>query len=235
MKTVLFACVHNAGRSQMAAAWFNRMVDPSQAQAFSAGTQPAHRVHPQVVEAMSEVGIDLNGALPQRLTEDLVRRVDVLVTMGCEESCPVVPGVKLVEWQVADPKNQPLESVRTIREDLRHLVTRLIDGEGLRRPGRAPVACTLSQEELRERRGELLPGLAQQASGRQLVEHGVRLRFAPAPGIVGTIARVVDSERLCCAFLRFEISVEPDGGAVTLTVSGPPEAQPLLAELIVTS
>ena len=94
-----------------------------------------------------------------------------------------------------------------------------------------PVACTLSPDELHQRRGELLPGLAELAVAREMVDHGVRLRFAPIPDIVTTVARVVEAERHCCAFLRFEISVDPGGGAVTLTVSGPAEAQPLLAEL----
>jgi hypothetical protein len=168
------------------------------------------------------------------LTADVTRNVDLLVTMGCGEACPVVPGVRVVEWQIADPKDQPLESVRAIRDQIRSLVRELIANEGVEQT-RIPIGCTLSPDELRDRRGELLPGLAERAVDRQLVDDGIRLRFAPSPDLVSAIARVVDSERQCCAFLRFDISVEPAGGPVTLTVSGPPEAQPLLAELIVTS
>jgi arsenate reductase len=222
MKKVLFACTHNAGRSQMAAAWFNQMVDPAYAVAVSAGTQPAARIHPQVAAAMNETGITLD-AVPQRLTEDVVRGADVLVTMGCNERCPIIPDVKVVDWPLRDPKNQPLETVRDIRDEIRDLVSHLIDEEGIARRAHPPVACTLSADDLRQRREELLPGLAQLAIGLEKVNQGVKLRFAPAPDIVSAIARVVDVERRCCAFLRFEILVDAAGG--------PPEAQPLLAEL----
>ena len=119
MKTVIFACVHNAGRSQMAAAWFNHLADPRQARALSAGTSPAERVHPEVLEVMNEVGIDLSGAKPQKLTVELARDADLLVTMGCGDKCPYVPGLKVEDWPLEDPKGQPLERVREIRDDIR--------------------------------------------------------------------------------------------------------------------
>src|SRR3990170_2188092 len=97
-KTVVFACVHNAGRSQMAAAFFNRMADPARAAAVSAGTQPADRVNPAVIEAMREVGIDLTGARPHRLTEEIARGASLLVTMGCGDECPYVPGLAVDDW-----------------------------------------------------------------------------------------------------------------------------------------
>src|SRR5262245_45038783 len=103
-KTVLFACVHNAGRSQMAAAWFNALSDPLKARAISAGTEPGSRVHPEVLEVMREVGIDLSGVIPQKLTDELAARVHMLITMGCGEACPVIPGLRRDDWPLEDPK-----------------------------------------------------------------------------------------------------------------------------------
>ena len=107
MTTVIFACVHNAGRSQMAAAFFNAFADLARVRAVSAGTAPAERVHPEVVAAMREVGIDLGGSRPQRLTDELAASAQVLVTMGCGEACPVVPGLKRDDWPIDDPKGLP--------------------------------------------------------------------------------------------------------------------------------
>lgn len=126
MKTVIFACVHNAGRSQMAAAFFDATADPAKARALSAGTQPADHVHPVVVEAMREIGIDLAGARPQRLTDDLAASARLLVTMGCGEACPVVPGLQRLDWNLADPKGQSVAAVRAIRDDIRARVEELI-------------------------------------------------------------------------------------------------------------
>ncbi len=126
MITVLFACVHNAGRSQMAAAWFNHFADPTRARAISAGTEPAACVHPAVVAAMREVGIDLSSAQPSRLTEALAVSVQVLVTMGCGETCPVVPGVRRIDWAIVDPQGQSLEQVRVIRDEIRDRVRELL-------------------------------------------------------------------------------------------------------------
>lgn len=130
MTTVLFACVHNAGRSQMAAAFFNAFADPGKATALSAGTEPAESVHPEVVEVMREVGIDLTQRRPQRLTDELARRAQMLITMGCGESCPVVPGVFRDDWQIPDPQDQPRERVREIRDDLARRVRDLIQARG---------------------------------------------------------------------------------------------------------
>jgi arsenate reductase len=130
MKKVIFACLHNAGRSQMAAGFFNRVVHPTRAQAVSAGTVPADRVHPEVAAVMREVGIDLTGACPQTLTDEVARDAALLVTMGCGESCPVVPGAKREDWPIEDPKGQPLERVREIRDEVRRRVERLIAEEG---------------------------------------------------------------------------------------------------------
>src|SRR5262245_29048718 len=108
MKTVLFACVHNAGRSQMAAAWFNLLSDPTRARAISAGTDPGPRVHPEVVSVMREVGIDLSSAPTSKLTTESAGRAQLLITMGCGDQCPVVPGLKRDDWPFEDPKSKPL-------------------------------------------------------------------------------------------------------------------------------
>ena len=115
----------------MAAAWFNELADPAKALAISAGTQPGERVHPEVVEAMREAGIDLDGIVPQKLTEDLARQAHVLVTMGCGDACPVIPGARVEDWPLLDPKGQPLEIVRQIRDDIRAKVEDLIARDGL--------------------------------------------------------------------------------------------------------
>jgi arsenate reductase len=128
--TVLFACIHNAGRSQMAAAWFNALSDPARARAISAGTEPGARVHPEVIEAMREVGIDLSPVKPQRLTDELASTAAVLVTMGCGEACPVVPGLRRMDWPLEDPKGKPVERVREIRDEVRGLVAALVASEG---------------------------------------------------------------------------------------------------------
>jgi arsenate reductase (thioredoxin) len=130
MKTVIFACVHNAGRSQMAAALFNEAADPQKARAVSAGTQPAARVHPEVVGAMAEIGVDLSGATPRLLSQSLAEGCDLLITMGCGEQCPVVPGVRRDDWPLPDPKAQPIERVREIRDEIRARVTALAIHEG---------------------------------------------------------------------------------------------------------
>jgi arsenate reductase len=120
--TVIFACVHNAGRSQMAAAWFAKLADPAKARALSAGTNPGPRVHPEVVAVMREVGIDLATATPRRLDDALAAGASWLVTMGCGEACPHVPGLRREDWALEDPMGQPLERVREIRDEVRRRV-----------------------------------------------------------------------------------------------------------------
>jgi arsenate reductase (thioredoxin) len=134
VKRIIFACVQSAGRSQMAAAFFNALADPSRAQAVSAGTAPGERVHPEVVAAMAEIGIDLASARPQQLTAQLAEGAQMLVTMGCGEACPVVPGVTRDDWPLADPKGQPLEIVRQIRDDIQARVANLVDTMDVGRP-----------------------------------------------------------------------------------------------------
>ena len=130
MKTVVFACVHNAGRSQMAAAFFNALADPAQALAVSAGTRPAKSVHPEVVEVMREAGVDLSGAVPALLTKERAQGADLLVTMGCGEECPVIPGARMEDWPIEDPKRRSPERVREIRDEIRGRILRLITESG---------------------------------------------------------------------------------------------------------
>ncbi|WP_348264530.1 arsenate reductase ArsC [Telmatobacter sp. DSM 110680] len=131
MFKVIFACVHNAGRSQMAAAFFNQLADRSRAEAISAGTEPGPRVHPEVLAAMQEIGIDLSNARPQKLSEDLARQAQLLITMGCGDNCPYVPGLHRDDWPLRDPKGQPMEEVRKIRDEIRARVQTLLARENL--------------------------------------------------------------------------------------------------------
>jgi len=130
MKTVLFACVHNAGRSQMAAAWFNALADPAKARAISAGTDPGPRVHPEVIVAMREAGLDLSSAPTTRLTTEIAQGAQMLVTMGCGDQCPFVPDTTREDWPLEDPKGKPLDQVRAIRDDIRNRVRALVEREG---------------------------------------------------------------------------------------------------------
>ena len=127
---VVFACVHNAGRSQMAAAFFNQLADPRCARAISAGTQPATHVHPEVRASMQELAVDLGHVAPQRLTPELAREARLLITMGCGEACPVVPGVELRDWPLPDPKGQGADAVRQIRDAVRARVVALLAERG---------------------------------------------------------------------------------------------------------
>ena len=130
MKTVIFACVHNAGRSQMSAALFRLHADPAKACAVSAGTNPGTHVHPEVVHVMRELGVDLEHARPQHLTEELARGAQWIITMGCGDRCPVVPGLKREDWPLPDPKGQPIDHVRAIRDDIAARIRDLVQREG---------------------------------------------------------------------------------------------------------
>lgn len=133
MKTMIFACVRNAGRSQMAAAFFTRLADPAKARAISAGTEPGERVHPVVVAALREVGLDLTGARPRKLTDELAIGADLLITMGCGEACPHVPNLRRDDWPLADPKDQPIARVRQIRDEVEARVRQLVSDQGWER------------------------------------------------------------------------------------------------------
>lgn len=116
MVTVIFACEHNAGRSQMAAAIFNKFADPTKARAISAGTQPLDQIHLRVKMAMSEVDVDLSQAKPIKLTPELATGARYLITMGCKENCPFIPNVTMMDWPFDDPNGKELDQVRTIRD-----------------------------------------------------------------------------------------------------------------------
>ncbi len=121
---VLFVCLHNAGRSQMSAALFERAA-AGRHQAASAGTTPGEHVHPEVVEVMNELGIDLSKQKPQLLTTELAERADVVVTMGCGDACPYIPGKRYLDWNLPDPKGRPIADVRRLRDDIQRRVEQL--------------------------------------------------------------------------------------------------------------
>jgi arsenate reductase len=123
--TALFVCRHNAGRSQMSAALFERAAE-GRHRALSAGTTPADRVHPEVVTVMAEIGMDVGGLVPRRLDRDLAEEADVVVTMGCGDECPYIPGKRYVDWDLADPKGRPLDEVRATRDDISRRVADLV-------------------------------------------------------------------------------------------------------------
>ena len=125
MARVLFVCLHNAGRSQMSRALFARATE-GRHEAESAGTTPAERVHPEVVEVMSELGLDVSEQVPKQLTREMAERADVVVTMGCGDACPYVPGKRYVEWELPDPKGRPLEEVRRTRDEIAARVEALL-------------------------------------------------------------------------------------------------------------
>jgi arsenate reductase len=125
MASVLFVCLHNAGRSQMSQALFERAADERHA-AVSAGTTPAQRVHPEVIEVMREIGVDLSDREPRLLTRELAEQADLVVTMGCGDACPYVPGKRYLDWDLADPKGRPLGQVRAIRDDIACRVETLV-------------------------------------------------------------------------------------------------------------
>jgi arsenate reductase len=125
MARVLFVCLHNAGRSQISQALFERAADGRHS-ASSAGTTPAEAVHPVVIEAIGELGIDLSERRPQLLTNELAEQADVVVTMGCGDACPYIPGKRYEDWDLPDPSGRPLEEVRATRDEIERRVTALV-------------------------------------------------------------------------------------------------------------
>jgi arsenate reductase (thioredoxin) len=125
LPTVLFLCVHNAGRSQMAAGWL-RHLGAGRVEVLSAGSEPADRVNPSAVEAMAEVGIDIAGQQPQRWTDETLGAADVVVTMGCGDTCPYVPGTRYVDWPLDDPAGMGVDAVRPIRDEIGERVEGLL-------------------------------------------------------------------------------------------------------------
>ncbi len=141
--SVLFLCVHNAGRSQMASGWL-RALAGDRVDVFSGGSEPAEMVNPTAVEAMAEAGIDIAGAVPQPWTDDVIRSVDVVVTMGCGDTCPVFPGTRYVDWNVEDPAGKSLEEVRPIRDELEGRVRGLMAELGVEPQGEGGYRSSLA-------------------------------------------------------------------------------------------
>ena len=125
MPGVLFLCIHNAGRSQMAAG-FARSLSEDKVLILSGGSEPAEQVNPVAIEVMNEIGIDIAGYVPQKFTDELLQSVDVVITMGCGDTCPYIPGKKYIDWPLDDPKGQPLDVVRRIRDEIRSRVEDLL-------------------------------------------------------------------------------------------------------------
>jgi arsenate reductase len=147
MSRVLFVCLHNAGRSQMSQALFERLAGDHH-QARSAGTEPAERIHSSVVTVMQEEGIDVSRRVPRLLTNDLAQWADVVITMGCGDACPVIPGKRYIDWDLRDPKDLPLDEVRAVRDDIEHRVTDLVkdlDQGGDSRLNSSPTSVTAAQ------------------------------------------------------------------------------------------
>ena len=130
LPNVLFLCVHNAGRSQMALGWFEHLAD-GRAAGWSGGSEPADQVNPSAVAAMAEVGIDISSRQPQRWTDDIVRAADVVITMGCGDACPFFPGVRYEDWPLDDPAGQGVDAVRPIRDEIEQRVRTLLAGLGI--------------------------------------------------------------------------------------------------------
>jgi arsenate reductase len=122
---VLFVCVHNAGRSQMAAGWLKQLAG-DRVDIWSAGSEPADQINPTAVEAMREVGIDISGHTPKILAIDAVSRADVVITMGCGDTCPYFPGKRYEDWDLTDPAGQPIEVVRDVRDDIKSRIETLV-------------------------------------------------------------------------------------------------------------
>jgi arsenate reductase (thioredoxin) len=129
--TVLFLCTHNAGRSQMALGFFNRLAG-DEAVAYSGGSEPAAQVNPAAVAVMAEKGIDITGGQPKRWTDEMVEAVDVVVTMGCGDTCPFIPGRRYEDWTLPDPAGQPVEAVRPVRDEIEARVRELLNSLGVR-------------------------------------------------------------------------------------------------------
>lgn len=124
---IIFACVHNAGRSQMASAFFNKYKTNKSIEGISAGTNPANEIHPNVLNVMKEINIDLSNIKPRKLDDELAKTANIIVTMGCGEQCPYVPGIKIIDWKIPDPKHETLEKVKEIRDYIEIEIKKFIE------------------------------------------------------------------------------------------------------------
>ena len=220
MANALFVCFHNAGRSQMSQALFERAAAGRHG-ARSAGTTPGDRVHPEVIAVMADLGIDLGARDPRKLTEDDARWADVVVTMGCGDECPYIPGRRYVDWDLPDPKGQPIEAVRATREEIAKRVDVLVarlDAATVD-PGSPMVACSLGSAELEARLGAISALGAESLIDHRVEGSGHRLRFRPDPATRARLTEIVAAESRCCSFLR--LSLGDEGGALVLSIDAP--------------
>ncbi len=221
MANALFVCLHNAGRSQMSEALFARAAEGRHG-ARSAGTEPAERVHPEVIEAMDEIGIDLRGRVPRRLLEPDAQWANVVVTMGCGDECPYIPGRRYVDWDLPDPKGRPLADVRAIRDEIERRVQALLEELD-------PIACSLEANDLQQRLAEIA-----EVGAESLIERGSDgerhlLRFRSDGETRRRLEAIVAAEAKCCSFL--ELSLEEGDGELILTIGSPRDGQPIADEL----
>ncbi len=227
MANALFVCFQNAGRSQMSQALFERAAEDRHG-ARSAGTTPADRVHPEVVEAMGELGIDLADRVPHGLTEEDARWADVVVTMGCGDKCPYVPGRRYVDWDLADPAGRPVEEVRATRDEIDRRVRRLVAELDA---AVVPVACSLDASGMQDRLARLnLIGAAALVEVEEPREGAALLRFRADAETRSSLAEVVAAERACCPFLDLELADRD--GLIELSIAAPPESVGILGELV---
>ena len=222
MSTVLFVCLHNAGRSQMSQALFEHAANGRHT-ALSAGTIPGDRVHPVVVEVMREVDIDLAGRKPQVLTPELAEQADIVITMGCGDSCPYIPGKRYLDWDLPDPMGRPIQEVRATREEIAKRVSTLLaemDSTRIELPVAIPD-CSIDRSALAEQ-AERYARLG--ASATRLDRHPGRLEISFAPTVDEDLLNwTMAVERDCCSFLtldydistrRLSVSAEPGRGDV---------------------
>ncbi|MBS1881589.1 MAG: hypothetical protein JSS97_01370 [Actinobacteria bacterium] len=227
MANALFVCRQNAGRSQISQALFERAAEGRHG-ARSAGTTPAARVHPEVVAAMGELGIDLADRVPRGLTEEDAHWADVVVTMGCGEECPYVPGRRYLDWDLADPAGRPVEEVRATREEIDRRVHELVAELDA---AAAPVACSLDASGMKDRLERLRSiGADALVEVEEPSERSALLRFRPDAGTRTSLEEVVAAERACCPFL--DLRLTDRGGLVELGIAAPPEGVGILEELV---
>jgi arsenate reductase len=227
MANALFVCLHNAGRSQMSQALFERAAEGRHG-ARSAGTTPGEDVHPEVVAAMREIGIDFADRVPRELTDDDARWADVVVTMGCGDECPYVPGRRYVDWELPDPKGRPLEEVRATRDEIGRRVADLVAELDA---GRPPVACALDGVGVEARLARLTAiGAASLVDIDRPEDRRALLRFRRGEETRASLEGIVTAERACCPFL--DLALTERDGLIQLGIEAPEEGLPVLEELV---
>jgi arsenate reductase (thioredoxin) len=209
---VLFVCVHNAGRSQMAAALLDWRA-AGRVHVRSAGSAPADEINPAVMATMQELGLDLSKEFPKPLTDAAVREADVVVTMGCGDACPFFPGKRYLDWDLDDPAGQPVEVVRVIRDEIDRRVQQLLT-ELL-----PPIACTLDAVSMPERLAEWSALLELVRARTTAADGALRVEFDDQVD-AGELARLAAAEQQCCTFLSFAITIDDRGTALEVTAPG---------------